>query len=97
MANFIELIKKAAIEAVDTSKPVAFSFGVVVKENPLTINIEQKIELTEEFLILTNAVKLHETKINDQKVIIDNSLKRNEKVILIRMQGGQKFIVLDRV
>lgn len=97
MANLIETIKKAAIDAVRASNPVVFLFGTVVKENPLTINIEQKMELTEEFFILTNAVKLYETKINDQKAIIDNSLKKDEQVILARMQGGQRFIVLDRM
>lgn len=97
MANLIETVKKVAFEAIQASNPVAFSFGVVVKEDPLTINIEQKMELTEEFLVLTSQVKLYETIINNQKTIIDNSLKKDEQVILIRMQGGQKFIVLDRM
>ena len=97
MANLIETIKKAAVDAVRASNPVVFLFGVVIKENPLTINIDQKMELTEEFLVLTSQVKLYETIINNQKTIIDNSLKKDEQVILIRMQGGQRFIVLDRM
>lgn len=97
MANLIETVKKAAVEAIQASNPVAFSFGMVVKENPLTINVDQKMELTEEFLVLTSSVKSYETKINNQKVVVDNRLKKDEQVILIRMQGGQKFIVLDRM
>ncbi len=97
MANLIETVKKAAVEAIQASNPVAFSFGMVVKENPLTINVDQKMELTEEFLVLTSSVKSYETKINNQKVVVDNRLEKDEQVILIRMQGGQKFIVLDRM
>lgn len=97
MTNLIETVKKAAVEAIQASNPVAFSFGMVVKENPLTINVDQKMELTEEFLVLTSSVKSYETKINNQKVVVDNRLKKDEQVILIRMQGGQKFIVLDRM
>lgn len=28
---------------------------------------------------------------------IDTNLKKGDKVVLLRMQGGQKFVVLDRV
>jgi len=31
-----------------------------------------------------------------KKFIIHNNLSVGEKVVLLRMQGGQKFIVLDR-
>lgn len=30
-------------------------------------------------------------------VVFDNSLKTNDKIILLREQGGQKFIILDKV
>ena len=43
MANLTGIIKKAAVEAVRASNPVEFMFGTVVKEEPLTINIEQKM------------------------------------------------------
>jgi hypothetical protein len=39
----------------------------------------------------------HEHKIKGTtKVTIDNSLKVGDKVILIRQNGGQKYVVLDR-
>ena len=31
-----------------------------------------------------------------KKVVINNGLKEGEKVILFQIQGGQKFLVLDR-
>lgn len=163
MANLIELIKQAAVDAVNASNPAAFYFGTVTSASPLIINIEQKIELTEEFLILSSAVKDHQvdmtfnmstettsmdanhtheaeksgeltitstlnpeqpgtTIVNEvqdtsstsistaeidlthshdiqgrKTVTVHNGLKKGEKVILIRMQGGQKFVVLDRM
>lgn len=40
----------------------------------------------------------HIHNINGKKeILIHNSLKSGENVILLRMQGGQKFLVLDRV
>lgn len=31
------------------------------------------------------------------QVVIDNRLKVNDKVMLLREQGGQKFVILDKV
>lgn len=152
MANLVELIKQAAVEAVNASDPAAFYFGTVTNDNPLSINVEQKMDLTSEFLILTNAVKDHvvemtvdhthevessgditvTSKLNPEqpgttienevqntsstsisavkidlthkhsykgrkKFTVHNALKKGEKVVMIKLQGGQKFVVLDRV
>ena len=32
-----------------------------------------------------------------KKVVLNNGLKKGEKVLVLRMQGGQSFLVLDRV
>ncbi len=83
--NLINIIKKAAVEAVEASKPVAVLFGKVVKTSPLQINVEQRMTLTKEFLKLTKTVTE------------DNELKVNDSVVLLRAQGGQKYIVLDKL
>lgn len=122
--DFLSLLKQAAIEAVEAGKPVKVVFGVVQEINPLQIMVEQKLPLTEEFLILTEAVKDHEHEITlldwqtenasggggdsayaahphqivgRKRIVIHNALQVGEKVLLLAMQGGQKFIVVDRV
>ena len=60
MARLTELIKQAAVEAVNASNPAAFYFGTVTSVSPLIINVEQKMNLSEEFLILSSAVKDHQ-------------------------------------
>lgn len=122
--DFLSLLKTAAIEAVEAGKPVKVMFGEVTAINPLQIMVEQKLPLTEEFLILTEAVKDHEHEITlldwqtenasggsgdsayaahghqivgRKRIVIHNALQVKEKVLLLAMQGGQKFIVVDRV
>ena len=122
--DFVGLIKTAAQEAVEAGKPVKVMFGEVTAINPLRIMVEQKIPLSESFLVLTEAVKDHEHEITvidwqtqnasggsgdsayaahahqiagRKKIIIHNALQVGEKVLLLAMQGGQKFIVVDRV
>lgn len=112
-------------------------FGTVISTSPLEIQIDQKLTLTEEYLILTKNVSDHEVDIEvnhfteqnalvgygpwdtkhshpdagigeinpnhrhqylgRKKIKIYNGLQKGEKVILIRLQGGQKYIVLDRI
>lgn len=56
MSELIQLIKHAAKEQSEASKPVAVMIGKVVSETPLKIQLDQKLTLTESFLILTKAV-----------------------------------------
>lgn len=150
--DLLKIIKQAAVNAVDASKPVNIVFGVVISTSPLQIQIEQKLILEKEQLVLSRNVtnfnttmtinintdtknvsyefshthsidvtsstsEGHSHQVNgstenqdislthshnhnisgDFNVIIKNGLMVGEKVILARMQEGQKYIVLDRI
>ena len=81
--QLLQMIKLAAIEAVEATKPCAAVYGTVKSTAPLTINIDQKITLTSSFLVVTNTVK--------------DILSVGDTVVMLRIQGGQQFLVLDKV
>ena len=127
-SDFVKIIKKSAIEAVKNSKPADIFYGTVQSISPLTIFIDQKLILSEKFLIIPESLTDYETEISfddpsvkqvfttwdmgetsestpskisfkekiKHKITVYNSLKEGEKVILLRQQGGQKYMVLDR-
>lgn len=64
MANVIELIKKAALEAYAAEKPVYLLFGTVVSKAPLKIRIDQKTTLPEQMLVLTRNVTDYEMDVS---------------------------------
>ena len=114
MANLLTSIKQAAKEAVEEGEPTGIVFGTVVSASPLKIQVEQKLTLTKEFLILTRNVVDYETEVEIKweseteeghthkiqgvkKVKFKNAVKSGDKVILIKQQGGQKYVVLDKV
>ncbi|NFG22699.1 DUF2577 domain-containing protein [Clostridium botulinum] len=101
MTNLNELIKHIAINAIEQTKPVNLLYGEVKSINPLYICVNQKKTYTEEFLVLTRNVTDYDTYIKQEngekkKYTIYNSLKAGDIVILLRVQGGQEFIVLDK-
>lgn len=119
MTAFLESVKRAAVEAVLAGKPFAFVTGKVTSTSPLKVRVDQKLELTEAQLILTNAVRdftvnmtvEHETEETSGAAFASHkhaytglksyrvhlALKEGEHVIMLRTDGGQKFIILDRV
>ena len=84
MPNLVQLIKQAAKEAVEASKPSCFVFGTVISTKPLVIKIEQKLTLGEEFLIVPERIK---------SLVIS----AGDTFVLLQQKGGQKYLALDRM
>lgn len=84
--KLVNLIKKIALEVFESSKPTNINFGTVKSIAPIEINIEQKVILTSNQLVIT-----------EKTIDIDNPLEIGDTVALIREQGGQRYLVLDKV
>lgn len=101
VTDLLRLIKKAAVDAVNASYPTDVAFGYVISVSPLQINVEQKLTLTSAQLILTNNVTDYKVKISsgdEEKIYtIHNSLAVGDKVVMLQMKGGQKYVVIDRM
>ena len=54
--DFVKVIKKTAMDAVNASKPTNMVFGKVISANPLKIQIEQKLTLGSAQLVLSRNV-----------------------------------------
>ncbi|ARF66659.1 hypothetical protein B7C51_20500 [Paenibacillus larvae subsp. pulvifaciens] len=78
----LNIIKQAALGAVDTSNPVSILFGEVTKANPLEVNVDQRFTLTEDFLIVLDQVK---------------ELSTGDRIALLRVQGGHSYVILGKV
>ena len=117
------IIKQIANNSVTANKPATVKFGVVMQESPLKIKVDQKLILTEEFLVLTRnvtdyefdmtvnhttekmqkggknpAVATHKHMYKGRKTfLVHNKLLKGENVVLLGVQGGQTYVVLDRV
>lgn len=79
MDDLLAVIKQAAKEAVAQAEPTEVLSGTITKLKPLTVQRDQKMVLTEEFLTVTKEVKSKLSK---------------GKVLLLKVQGGQKYLIL---
>ncbi|GMQ62357.1 DUF2577 domain-containing protein [Vallitalea maricola] len=83
--KFIGALKQINQGVKDNSQDVTFYYGQVIKIHPLQIQVDQRFILDEDFLVLTSTVT------------VNNALHIGDKVVLLRAQGGQQYIVLDKV
>lgn len=81
--DFINTVKRIAIEAVRSQQPTTVVFGTVKSVNPVEIQIDSGNTVDSDFLVQTEAAK--------------DGLSAGDKVALLRMQGGQQFLILDKV
>ena len=114
MGDILGAIKQAVLDAVKNADPTAAMLGEVISISPLEIQIEQRLTIDADQIILTRNVTKHVVQMTfsmntgtsdshshsisgTHDVTIKNALKKGDKVLLIRQDGGQKFFVLDRV
>lgn len=81
MADLVDALRMSAARTIDASMLTEPIVGVVTKEEPLTISIDTKISLSGGKLILMKGL----------------DLEVNDKVLLIRASGGQKYYVIGEV
>jgi hypothetical protein len=107
----LNAIKQAALTAVEAGNPVAVVFGTVTHVNPLEVNVDQRFTLDADFLVVPESLTRLELDLRHahivpsgmtdeamtQPVVIRPGLQVGDRVVLLRMQGGQKYLILDKV
>ena len=117
-SGIIPIIKKAAVDAVNSTQPVSILFGTVLSASPLKVQVTPKLILGAANLVvpdhltkkvielkvdsgntgytLEDSMRHRHTIASPLKVELDNSLKTGDSVILLRIQGGNSYLVLDK-
>lgn len=117
--TLLDTIKRAGLVAVNSENPVNLLFGEVIEKDPLVIKVDQRFDLTADFLIVPESLTpleinlQHEHQYQDasesgtstrttqaalnEPIVIRRGLEIGDRLILLRVQGGQKYLILDRV
>jgi hypothetical protein len=96
--GLIDIMKRAAIDAEESSTPVDLKYGIVSQVEPeLCVRITAVFILPSALLVVPESLTDHDVKIGEDTVTVYNGLKVGEKVALLRERGGGKYFILDRV
>ena len=77
-AQLTQIIKRIAVDAVETKKPLDVVIGNIISVEPLKINLSQFVDIKEDMVVIPSEYKEHEEKIiiTEQKI---NLLDENEE------------------
>lgn len=73
-----QIIKRIAVDAIETNKPLDVVIGNIISVEPLKINLSQFVDIKEDMVVIPSEYKEHEGKIiiPEQKI---NLLDENEE------------------
>lgn len=99
--DFVRAIQQVSNGVNEAGYPADVMSGTVIAAAPLKIKVEQRFDIASAQLIVpehltdrTVDIELDGVK---KEMKIYSGLKTGQQVVLIRQQGGQKFLVVDRV
>jgi hypothetical protein len=95
--KMLQMMKAASVAAYDATKPMMAQFGTVTGTSPLEVNVDQRFTLGEAFLIVPEHLTEYKLTIGETEYEIRKGLQAGDIVLLLRVQGGQQYIILDRV
>lgn len=83
MPNMFNAMKQIAENVFEARRPADWCYGKVISLDPFQVQIDQKLPLKKEFLAVRTGVSAPSFKVGD-------------KLILLRKQGGQEYLILDK-
>lgn len=101
MSELVGVIQQIIQNTLKAMKLTDKATGTVVSVSPLSIQLDILMPpLPEAALVLTDAVKEKIAPVQDGDggfVVVNEGLKSGDRVLMLRVQRGQQYIVLSRI
>lgn len=95
VSQFVDLIKRVAVDAVAGERPTQLIYGKVLSANPLSVQLDQQRILDAVFLKTLKYTGQVTTPDGTFEVEI-NPFQPGDVVAMIQKQGGQQFLIIGR-
>lgn len=83
MPDLFTAMKQIAENVFEARRPADWCYGKVISLDPFQVQIDQKLPLKKEFLAVRTGMSASSFKVGD-------------RLILLRKQGGQEYLILDK-
>ncbi len=100
MSELIGVVQQIVQNAMEGVKLTDIATGTVASASPLTVQVDATMQvISEKALLLTDGVKYRTASVqggNGGSVVINDGLKTGDKVLMLRVSKGQRYIVLSK-
>jgi hypothetical protein len=92
-----DTVKRIAAGYIGSLKLSDAVFGTVQQINPLEVNVDQRLTLDEDFLVVPEHLTEHKVTVGGQEIPIRRGLEIGDKIVMVRQHGGLNFVVVGRL
>lgn len=101
MAELVDIFQQVAQNVVEGLKLADKATGTVESAAPLRVKIDTSMQsIPEAGLLLTDAVRERTVSVQGGgggTVTVTESLKPGDRVLMLRVQGGNQYIILSKI
>lgn len=97
--ELIDTVKSIVQNTVNAMDLLNIGYATVVSVSPLTLKIQatQLPPISEPVVVLTDNVTYRAITVQGETVIINPGLKPGDKVLVLKANAGQNYIVISKV
>ncbi len=91
----LRMVIKSTVEAMDL---LDLGYATVESISPLTLSIKKtNLKVTEPVAVMSDNVRYRSVTVQGQVVVINPGLSAGDKVIFLKSNSGQNYVVISKV
>lgn len=96
--ELIERLKSIINDTVKAMDLLDTGYATIVSVSPLTLRIQAtQLVVTEPVAVLTDNLRYRAVTVQGETVVINPGLKAGDKVLVLKANAGQNYIVISKV
>ena len=96
--ELIDELQRIVRDTVRASDPMAIVYATVIAAEPLKLSITAtKLEVSDPVAVLTENVRFKDAYIDGQQIVINPGLTPGDRVLCLKANAGQNYVVLSKV
>lgn len=98
MSEIIDSLRRAVETTVEAMDLLDLGYATVESTSPLSLSIKKtNLKVTEPVAVMSDNVRYRSVNVQGQRVVINPGLSVGDKVIFLKANAGQNYVVISKV
>lgn len=98
MSEIIDSLRRVVETTVDAMDLLDLGYATVESISPLSLSIKKtNLKVTEPVAVMSDNVRYRSVNVQGQRVVINPGLSVGDKVIFLKANAGQNYVVISKV
>ena len=98
MLEIIDSLRRAVETTVEAMDLLDLGYATVESISPLSLSIKKtNLKVTEPVAVMSDNVRYRSVNVQGQRVVINPGLSVGDKVIFLKANAGQNYVVISKV